>query len=281
MKKIVLFIALAVAMTFSLSAGKASALTMASSVVKGGFDLETLTIETTGSLVYSGTESMTEAYADTVDDFGGLIIDGPYQDTIFDWTSLNENSAGVPGAYYAESVFDPVYLDFSTDFDPASRMFAHAEAYADDAGNDGYGDAWTELTGIINGGASGGNITISVDYSMSITLDTSLGYQADGYSLLELELHGQGLSDDEDISDLYMDVFDGVDGFDTVFGTLSVTLYFDAFESGDFHLDLFSDAYAGPMDAVVPEPSTYILLGTGIAGLIVWRRKRSMREGKS
>ncbi len=27
----------------------------------------------------------------------------------------------------------------------------------------------------------------------------------------------------------------------------------------------------------VPEPSTYILLGTGIAGLIVWRRKRKLK----
>jgi len=28
--------------------------------------------------------------------------------------------------------------------------------------------------------------------------------------------------------------------------------------------------------AVVPEPSTYLLLGSGIAGLIVWRRKRKL-----
>ncbi|VAV85848.1 hypothetical protein MNBD_DELTA01-627 [hydrothermal vent metagenome] len=32
----------------------------------------------------------------------------------------------------------------------------------------------------------------------------------------------------------------------------------------------------GDVPAIVPEPSTYLLLGSGIAGLILWKRKRKL-----
>ncbi|VAV85816.1 hypothetical protein MNBD_DELTA01-872 [hydrothermal vent metagenome] len=274
MKKILLLITLIVGLSLTFSAGKASASIMASSIVTGEFFLETLTITTTGTVVYAGTESTTDAYADSEDDLGVLTVDDPFDTTIFDWTTFNKTEAGVSGAYHAVSEFDPVYVDLTSDFDPASSMFADIDVYADDAGNDGFADAWTSLTGIVAGGSSGGTITISVEYAMSITLDTSLGYGAGGFSSVELGLYGEGASYDDDFYDLWLDAFDGFDDFDDFSSTLSVTLAFAAGEFGDFYLDVVSNGYAGPLDAVVPEPSTYLLLGAGIAGLIVWRRKR-------
>jgi len=281
MKKIVLFIALAVAMTFSLSAGKASALTMASAIVSGEFDLNTLSITTSGTVVYGAYESTTSAYAFSEDSLGVLTVDTPADNTIPGWTTLNENEAGMAGAYYALSKFDPVYVDSSQVFDPTSSMFAKAEAYADDAGNDGYGAAWTDITGLINGGSSGGTITISVDYTMSVTLDTSLDYEAFGYSSLELVLHGQDLSYSKGIDDSWLETFDGLDGVVDISSIFTVSLDFLPGETGDFHLYAFSEGFAGPLGTVVPEPSTYILLGTGIAGLIAWRRKKLSGKNKA
>ncbi len=281
MKKIIFLIAIFAGFSLTLCAGRASALTMASSLVSGDLYLETLSITTTGTVVYGGSESTTAAYADSEDALGVLTIDSPSDNTIFGWTTSNENEAAVTGASHALSIFDSVYVDLSSDFDPLSSMFADIEAYADDAGNDGYADAWTEITGLINGGPGGGTITISVDYFLSIALDTSTGYEAGGSSNVGLELHGQSLSANEDYYDIMLNEYDGFDDLDTAAGTLFVSLAFAPFETGDLHLKVYSEGYAVPTGTVVPEPSTYLLLGSGIAGLVFWRRKSLPGKGKS
>ncbi len=61
-------------------------------------------------------------------------------------------------------------------------------------------------------------------------------------------------------------------------GTFDMIAFSDTFGNGGALASGYIDniEYASVSNPV-PEPSTYILLGTGIAGLIVWRRKRKLK----
>ena len=121
-----------------------------------------------------------------------------------------------------------------------------------------------------------GDLTISVDYYLTQELSTEyLGESAEGeaYALLALYsgLDGVGV---EDQRELWNSVYNGGSGYWEDSGTLTVTLWFDEGQVGEFYADVWNHA---DVYSPVPVPCTMLLLGSGLAGLgLIGRRFRKM-----
>ncbi len=161
MKKTLLLTFLIMGLTLIFSASKAFAVILATSTSTGTIDWATLSISTT----YNEFESMSHAWAQNE-----VTADFPADVSLLGWGDTS-NSATVDGA---------VSSSFT---DPDGVEEAHSDAYAEagDGGVVGYSEssstAW--FSGHVDSG-SGGTVTISVGYSLSLDLSTSLDYAAWG-----------------------------------------------------------------------------------------------------
>ena len=122
-----------------------------------------------------------------------------------------------------------------------------------------------------------GDLTISVDYYLTQDLSTEyLGEWAEGEAAAGLHLYNEATGDSaEDWGHLYYNyVYDGGSDYSEDYGTLTVTLWFDEGQEGEFHANVWNHA---DVYSPVPVPCTMLLLGSGLAGLgLIGRRFRKM-----
>ena len=123
-----------------------------------------------------------------------------------------------------------------------------------------------------------GDVTVSASINYHLLTDLRIDYpgieSASAYAIASL-FFGKYLGDLEVEAILEHDTASGETGSEE-FGTLSLSHTFGA---GDIlYIDLYAEVMAGargavPAPAPVPEPATMLLLGSGLAGLVGFRRK--------
>ena len=123
-----------------------------------------------------------------------------------------------------------------------------------------------------------GELTISVDYYLTQDLQTeNMGESAWGDSETWLEIWKDNYVDDSyDEHFLWNEVYDGESGSWNDSGTLEVTLFFNEGDAGYFSAGVMNWAEAR-VSSPVPEPSTMLLLGVGLIGLVGCRHKQSKK----
>ena len=132
-----------------------------------------------------------------------------------------------------------------------------------------YSDAWAYRWGdfVAN---SDGIVTISADYELSQELTTDFtGEWAWGWSEAGLFLVNENtFSFDEVMPGLFNMVFDGDSFLDSDSGTMEVSLFFSAGDTGYMEAWVYNEAQA------IPEPATLVMLSLGALGFLRHGRQR-------
>ncbi|MCJ7655917.1 MAG: PEP-CTERM sorting domain-containing protein [Dehalococcoidia bacterium] len=234
-------------LTFSAAGVRAEAVSMSEAWI----DWETLSI--TGDITWSTQNSQSHAYVEDATDW-----DEDYQ-TESGWVDTSAfASIGVPLYHvYGSAYTSNFYIDEEVYAlaNETTAMWTHADASA-------------ERWGIFTANSSG-LVTFSADYGLWQDLLTDyVGEWASGYAeaglwLVNFDTSGENYARPA----LENEVWDGDSITDSDDGTLTVAVWFDAGNSGQFHAWAYNDA-----DVEVPEPATICLLGLGALSLL--RRKR-------
>jgi len=154
---------------------------------------------------------------------------------------------------------------------------AYALAKAKGMSSEYLGQAWQSGFFTVYGG---GNVQVSVDYTWTVDLQTdNLGEAAYAFAWAELALQKNWDPDNEiwhytkrdpTFSDLqFVGNGDDLDNY-TASGTLTWDFDYGCYEEGRFQV--LANAYAKTTEPV-PEPATMLLLGSGLLGLMGFRRK--------
>ena len=117
----------------------------------------------------------------------------------------------------------------------------------------------------------GGTVTITADYEIEQSLTTSAaGDFAGAYSIAYMAIGewGSGSILAEAYEELGMGVENGADFVDSLSGTMTVSLWFDAGEEGWTETIAYSETYVES----IPLPSSVLLIGLGLTGLWFIRR---------
>ena len=189
------------------------------------------------------------------------------EDRIFDWVPTGAHSAIINGQNKA-------IADAFTD---SGKLYESAYAYSDS------GEYYFSVAAAYRHGrftvSGDGNITIEVPYLIKMDMAGYLpGDHAEGFSLADLMIFNETSSLYDVSTDEFSDVIYGTNFIDeTRSGTLSVTLAFNDGDSGSFSTGAINLAIVGS-PPIIPEPTTILLLGSGLIGLAGYGRKKLFKK---
>ncbi len=239
-----------------LNSGLVFAATTATSNVKLtdiSFILDGVTID----FDYWGDESSSQIYANDSDE---AIPSSEDEDNDFADTEIFANFTHAQVSAKTEaSNGTPVSLE------------AHGRSVLDSGNQEAYTAAWSYFWFAVDGGTTGGSITINAHYEMDIDLEANLGTSA--YAYADVQMGGDiwpesGDYDWDEVRFLNHTIGSGT-YVDSIEGDLSVIMNFDPDSSGEFWWEV--ESYT----STVPVPSTISLLALGLLGLVgVNRRKK-------
>jgi len=213
----------------------------------------------------------------TSPDGGTLILDDWYMDTTAyafdtlsgsnfdydddpDWDGEASASASTSNAFAnASASYNTMELDSNAKLEILDTVTAQADAY-------GISNMYGSF--MIDGGAGSVDVTFSFDY------DVSLYGSADNLGYFENTAY-VGLMISDDTNNYFLDFFDTISGTNTTIsnnysGTLSNIFALEYNVSYDITLTTDPEPYG----TNVPEPTTILLVGTGLTGFILARRRK-------
>lgn len=209
----------------------------------------------TGEIAWEELGSV--SYAMAYDD-SGWGMDGDEKEGWVLTSALAQPTQSYPTYGNAHTNDNELYEEVSAQTNGTTITYAYAEA---GAGFWGYFIA-----------AVDGYVTFSADYEISQNLacvnadEWSYGYAE---AVLYLE-NDTDETEDEDSDILINEAWGGDDLSDSASGTFTVSLWFNAWESGYFEAWVYNEAEA----EVIPEPATIAILGLG--SLVLFRKRQSI-----
>lgn len=247
------------------------------------------------TVVFGARAAYAAASAESVAsiDWDGLITPdlGVLMTWTSQWTPQGSSSYGYasgPGLFDSDYAVLPGWVDTSaTRTVSTSRGNATGSAYTNsselleatraesDIGGSFYSSALADRYGGFTVSGSGG-ISVSADYDLSYALTSDRPYPADyayADSSVYLYLYNYNTG-----GYAYLYDYMGANTYSNPpsewtgsrSGTLAGRVDFSDGDLGYFYTDVYNDAGA---NSVVPEPGTFLLFGTGLAGLAGFRRK--------
>jgi hypothetical protein len=156
-----------------------------------------------------------------------------------------------------------------------SVYFSQGNCDPDHRGNNP-GGLWISGNQVCGGGVSGPNVTITFDPSFGATL-TSLRFGIEAFIMVDVRIYdmsnallASGTFSGGNFGFDHLDIISAVSGNGISRFEIDSSAYFGQQVSGNISVDNFE---ATIVDAAVPEPTSLILLGGGLAGLILRRRR--------